>query len=194
VAITPAAKDGIGMNARLDDIRAALTTGHIYVGLCPDEINRDSRDWLCPACRVLTAIDQVLAGQVEADVFIIATRIVAGYEHLQPDASGWLKTQICMAIRDAEARANHRALDIQYALDAEHAAHQPIAIASGGLPEAFTRALWWRRGAGWQVGYHSRLDGARHVLLDSGSKIPLDMFTHWIPEIPDPNVTPPPAA
>jgi hypothetical protein len=181
------------MSIALNDIRLALLGGHIYEGLCPDAAEGlDVRDPMCPACRALVAIDEVRNGQQPANVYEVAAEIEARYK--QDPTPDNHTTLIANAIRNAEARGNHRALDLQYALDAEHAAHQPIAIDSGELPEAFARALWWRRGHGWQAGYHTRRDGTRYVMLDHGSAVPLDMFTHWIPEIPDPNVTPPPAA
>lgn len=177
------------MNARLDDIRAALAAGHIYVGQCPDKINPDIRDWLCPACRVLQAIDQVLAGQVEADAYMIGLKIAE--ENDRRPNKIHLQTMIAMAIGDAEARANHRALDLQYALDAEHAMRQPTAIDSGVLPETFNRAFWWRPAVGWQPGYRNLQD---YIVLDHGRQIPLRTFTHWMPEPSDPTLAPPPAA
>lgn len=112
---------------------------------------------------------------------------------LTPIDGDELERNIAEAIRNAEARGNHRALDLQYALDAEHAEHQPIAIASGGLPEAFARALWWRRGVGWQAGYYMRQTPTISiVMLDHGERLPVERFTHWIPEPTDPTL--PPAA
>lgn len=179
------------MNTPLEDIRAAIATGHTFTGKCwIDILDSDtySRDPACPACRVLLAINEVVNGQRPAeDADQVAYNIVAAYA-LRPSAA-YLESEITAALRKAAAAANHRALDIQYALDAEHRAHQPIRIDSGDLPAKYANAFWWRRGVGWQSGSLCDTDnGEPAVRLPHGTKIPLTSFTHWLPAPGDPTL------
>lgn len=182
----------------LEEIRAALLAGHMYDGLCPDQVEGlEVRDPLCAACQALIALDTVIGARpASLTPAQIAEAIIINY-CVPPINVAELEQGIAQAIAAALAVVNLRALDIQYALDAEYRAHQPIRIDSGELPAEYTNALWHRRGVGWQSGSLCWLPNSKNaehaVMLPHGTKIPLSSFTHWLPAPGDPTLPPPPA-
>ena len=91
---------------------------------------------------------------------------------------------------DALIRANHRALDLQYALDSEIAQHQPIKL-SDRLPDEGADALFYMPGFSWERGELRYLEDivygrVPYVYERHGNRYRASEYTHWLPLPPDP--------